>query len=138
MAENRHYTYKRLEFWAQGGQIHIFDTEKAAVGSQPPPEAYSTTTPRELIKRAIAIRDYTGDDIPSEARQARQLLEEAHEVVKAALQQGDLSNPKVLSDILQMPRKTSLFIPGMKKRIKPKPPRQTLLEGVELVTEFRP
>jgi len=137
MVESAHYTFKNLEFWAQGGQIHILDLEKASVGSQPPPEAYSTTTPREWIKRAIAVRDFAGDDVPSEARQARRLLEEAHETVKAALQQGDISNPRVLSDIIKMPKKTSLLIPGMKKRIKHKSPRQTLLEGVEVVSEFR-
>jgi len=145
--ESRHYKWKHIDFYAERGISTIIDEEVAATNPADPDTAVKRVRPGDFLKRAIAVRQATGDQYPDEARKASQLLEHAVKVCKIAKAQGDPGDPNVLEHIRKHKAKRSILLPhevenilgpvgGSKFRVKMDNPRKMLLDGVQVVPDL--
>jgi len=112
LKESKHYRFKGLEYWAQGGMVTILDVEMAGDSDADATEAVIRVTPGEFIKRAIAVRMSCTDQYSDERVESQRLLERATEVSKAAKAQGDPSDPGVWEHVSRHARRSSIIMPG--------------------------
>jgi hypothetical protein len=110
--EGRHYRYKHLEFWAQGGLITIIDRNRAGDSEKQLDEYAQRMPPRDFIKRAIAARITGKDFYPSEDHLLTRMLEDATAAVKEALAQGDPTDPAVQEHTIKHKSRRSILLPG--------------------------
>lgn len=110
--ESKHFRFKRVEFWACNGRVYVMDLDAAANTDADLDEQIQTISPGDLMKRAIAIRQMTGDKYPDEVKAARDLLDNAMVVAKAAKFQGDPTDPKVLEHHGKHGRRSQILVPG--------------------------
>ena len=106
-----HYRYKNIEFWANNGMVSIVDVEAAEKGKTGR-EAERLLRPGEFLKQALGAYMSVHDRYPSEFREARNMLEQAKEVVKLAKHQGDALDPAVIDHYIKHEQPARIFIPG--------------------------
>ena len=138
--EGKPYKYEGLEFWADNGMITVAITKKAEDSKCSADEAFKRIPPMEFLKRAAAVKLYhmTDNCPPSERVKADRFMENAEKAVKLALKQGDPTDPKVIEHVIMTPIKNRITVPGLPYNIRMKDnPRQTLLEGYNLVPDFK-
>lgn len=109
--EGKHYRFQNYEFYAQRGMITLIDTEKAQNSSLSPDEYFWRIPPAEFIKRAIAARMHYPDLHADEAKELRDLLDNATAAVKLAKAQGDPTDPSVLEHVVKHQRKRQIVMP---------------------------
>ena len=110
--EGKHYRFRRVEFWACNGRVYVLDLDKAADTDADLDDQIQTISPGDLIKRAIAIRQMTGDKYADEIKEARDLLDHSTACAKEAKRQGDPTDPKVLEHFAKHARRSQILVPG--------------------------
>ena len=111
---SRHYFFQNIEFWAERGLITMVDVDRAGDESCPLDKACKRISPGKFLKQGLAAyMSVPAERWPSDGWAARKMLEEVQIVVKAALAQGNPTDPKVQAEYAKNPKgPVSLFIPG--------------------------
>lgn len=85
--QGRHYYFQDMEYWAQGGMIHIYDHRDDTMESVSPPR---------FLARAIAMGGEIPYEIYSDERKDKErLCNEMQKCVAEAVVQGDPTDPEV-------------------------------------------
>jgi len=145
--ESKHYHWKRLEFYAQRGMITVIDEDSAADSQGDPHDAIKRIRPGDFMKRVLSARMALGDKYPDEVVKTNRLLDQAKEVCKIAIAQGDPGDPKVTEHFRKHKRRSSILTPGEASsilgpvggpsyKIKLGDPREMILNGVQVVPDL--
>ncbi len=132
----RHYKWRKFEFWAQGGRVYYLDTELIDDDSVPLKERCRSLSPKEFLKRIIALYAvHSGASAASVRAEFTKLREDAEACAKEAKKQGDITDPVVQADLVKAAARrshiampTSLF--GSVPDRQPPPPQDAALAGV--------
>lgn len=101
----RTFHYKGMNFWAEGGLIHMEDKNNGE---------YSVVTRKDCLLRAKAIND-TIQYYPhaSERDEQHRLVQDLIECVRQAKDQGDPTDPEIFKQKLkEIKRSSSILLPG--------------------------
>lgn len=103
-APGKRYYHQDLEFWSQGGMVHVYDNRD---------DSFVSVSPREWAKRAKAIGGEIPYDVYSDERIAREKL--CNEMVKCAKEAefyGDPTSQEVSDYKMRHKSKSGHFIQG--------------------------
>jgi hypothetical protein len=108
MARNRHYRYRKLEFWAERGMINLID-ERYPQSSD---KFFTVIMVREFLLRLDQLNKEVkrwGKQWTDERQEMIKLIEEGITCCRQAKAQGRPDDPKAVADMLKVRQKSMLL-----------------------------